>query len=120
MAKLLSGTRIYGNLQIDTNVSVLGSNVSTSTTTGAVVVTGGVGIGGALYIQNTGDVSANIGTLFTGNTATSANLGAFQTFSNANAATQATGINTINANIGAYQTYANANVVAIQANLGAF
>lgn len=36
-----------------------------------------------------------------------ANLGAFQTFSNANAATQATSINTINANLGAFQTYAN-------------
>lgn len=110
MAKLLSGTRIYGNLQIDTNVAILGSNVSTSTTTGAIVVTGGVGIGGNLNILNTGDVSANIGTLFLGNASTNANLGAFQTFSNSNAATQATSINSINANLGAYQTYANTKI----------
>ena len=120
MAKLLSGTRIYGNLQIDTNVAILGSNVSTSTTTGAIVVTGGVGVGGNLNILNTGDVSANIGVLFNGNISTNANLGAYQTFANANAATQATSINTFNANLGAYQTFANANVVAIQANIGAF
>ena len=48
---------------------------STSTTTGALRVAGGVGIQGNLYITNTGDVSANIGTLFLGNAATQANLG---------------------------------------------
>ena len=102
------------------NLVANSGTVSSSVTSGALVVTGGAGISGALHIQNTGDVSANIGTLFTGNNVTNANLGAFQIFSNANAATQATSINTINANIGAYQTYANANVVAIQANIGAF
>ena len=71
--------------------------------------------------------NANIGTLFLGNASTQANLGAFQTFSNANAATQATSINTINANLGAFQIYANANIgtlfqsnASTQANLGAF
>jgi len=103
------------------------SVTATSTTSGALRVTGGAGIAGNLWITNTNDVSANIGTLFQGNASTQANLGAFQTFSNANAATQATSINTINANLGAYQLYANANIgtlfngnVTINANLGAF
>ena len=52
MAKLNSGTRIYGNLQVDTfitasgNVVAASSQASTSTTTGALVVVGGAGIGG--------------------------------------------------------------------------
>jgi hypothetical protein len=100
---------------------------ATSTTSGALKVSGGVGIAGNLWIANTNDVSANIGTLFLSNASTQANLGAFQTFSNANAATQATSINTINANLGAYQLYANANIgtlflgnASTNANLGAF
>lgn len=117
-----------GNLVITSTIT------STSTTTGALVVGGGVGIAGALNILNTGDVSANVGVLFNGNLTTNANLGSFQTFSNANASTQATSINNINANLGAYQTFANANVSSLQnqitgantniqttsANLGAF
>ena len=126
-------TGTFGNVQFG---SLLLSNTTaaTSTTTGALQVSGGVGIGGNLNILNTGDVSANIGTLFLGNASTNANLGAFQTFSNSNAASQATSINTINANTGAYQTFANANVSSLQnqitgantniqttsANLGAF
>jgi hypothetical protein len=57
-----------------------------STTTGALVVSGGVGIAGALYIANTGDVSANIGSLL------------------AYAGGQAAGINSINANLGTATT----------------
>jgi hypothetical protein len=109
------------------NIVAASSQASTSTTTGALVVVGGAGISGNLYIANTGDVSANIGQLFLGNASTQANLGAFQTFSNANAAAQATSINTINANLGAFQTYANANIgtlflgnASTNANLGAF
>lgn len=100
---------------------------ATSTISGALQVRGGAGITGNLWIANTNDVSANIGTLFQGNASTQANLGAFQTFANANAATQATSINTINANLGAYQLYANANIgtlflgnASTNANLGAF
>ena len=92
------------------NLVANSGTTSSSTTTGAIVVTGGVGIGGNLNILNTGDVSANIGTLFLGNTSTNANLGAYQTYANANAATQATSINTFNANLGAYQTYANTKI----------
>jgi len=52
MAKLLSGTRIYGNLLIDTNVAILGSNISSNTTTGALTVAGGVGIAGNVFAGN--------------------------------------------------------------------
>jgi hypothetical protein len=52
MAKLLSGTRIYGNATIDTNLIVSGNTISTSTTTGAIVVSGGVGIAGNVSVGN--------------------------------------------------------------------
>jgi hypothetical protein len=80
---VLSGTRVF---TIDTNqtINVPSSRVATSTTTGALTVAGGVGIVGALHIGGTGDVSANIGRLFTSNVVTQANLGAYQTWANAN------------------------------------
>lgn len=84
MAKLLSGTRIYGNLQIDTNVAVLGSNVSTSATTGAIVVTGGVGIGGNIHVNS----SAGNSIVASGNILAT---GIFDTFSNIQATTTSTG-----------------------------
>lgn len=46
MAKLLSGTRIYGTATIDTNLIINGTQSSISTITGAITVVGGVGIGG--------------------------------------------------------------------------
>jgi len=49
MAKLLGGTRIYGNLIIDTNVAVNGTNVAISNTTGAIVAAGGIGLAGNIY-----------------------------------------------------------------------
>ena len=81
---------------------------STSTSTGALQVAGGAGIRGALYITNTGDVSANIGSVLGSLQTISANIGAYESWANANLASQATSINTINANIGAYETWANA------------
>ena len=121
---LIVANVVYQNSEVITttelvqgNIVAASSAVSTSTTTGALVVVGGAGIGGALYIANTGDVSANIGAYRTyanaNVVAIQANLGAYQTYANANVAA-------IQANLGAYQTYANANVVAIQANLGAY
>ena len=90
---LVNATITMSNLSLNSGVA------STSQLTGALIVAGGAGINGALYIANTGDVSANIG--------------AYQLYANANiVATQA--------NLGSYQTYANANVVAIQANLGEY
>ena len=121
---LIVSNVVYQNSEIITTTELVQGNmiaassaVSTSTTTGALVVIGGAGIGGALYITNTGDVSANIGAYQTyanaNVTAIQANLGSYQTYANAN-------VVAIQANLGAYQTYANANVVAIQANVGAY
>jgi hypothetical protein len=50
MAKLQSGTRIYGTGTVDTKLIVSGNEISISTETGALVVAGGVGIGGDLYV----------------------------------------------------------------------
>jgi hypothetical protein len=71
MAKLNSGTRIYGNVTVDTyivvgsNIAISGSTSSTSATTGALTVVGGVGIGGNLTISGniltTANATANIG-----------------------------------------------------------
>jgi hypothetical protein len=57
---VLSGTRVF---TVDTNqtVNIPSTRAATSTTTGALTVGGGAGVAGALYIANTGDVSANIG-----------------------------------------------------------
>ena len=57
MAKLLSGTRIYGTATVDTQLFVSGSNVASSTITGALQVVGGAGIGGNLYVG--GEIVAN-------------------------------------------------------------
>ena len=77
-------------------ISVANTTTSTSTSTGALVVSGGVGIAGPLFLTNTGDVSANIG--------------AYQIYANANAAAQASSLDTINTNIGAFYTYANTKI----------
>jgi hypothetical protein len=53
MAKLLSGTRIYGTATIDTQLFVSGTTISVSTNTGALQVVGGVGIGKDLYVGGT-------------------------------------------------------------------
>ena len=55
MAKLVGGTRIYGNALIDGglgvgNISVANTTASTSTTTGALTVAGGVGIVGDIHL----------------------------------------------------------------------
>ena len=55
MALLQSGTRIYGNTTIDTflnvgaNAKILSTLSSTSTTTGALTVAGGLGVAGSIY-----------------------------------------------------------------------
>ena len=49
MAKLLSGTRIYGTANVDSTLYVNGTTASTSNTTGALVVAGGVGVTGNVY-----------------------------------------------------------------------
>ena len=127
-----------GNVQTANPVLVTNTTASISTTSGALVVAGGLGIGGALYITDAGDVSANLALLLS-NAATqatslntiNANVDAYQVYANANlgtattnittlfsnASTQATSITDINANLGAYQTYANANIGTITTSL---
>lgn len=41
MAKLLGGSRIYGNVTIDTQAFVSGNTAATSTSSGALIVSGG-------------------------------------------------------------------------------
>jgi len=53
MAKLLSGTRIYGTATVDTQILLNGTVPASSTITGALQVVGGVGIGGNLYVGGT-------------------------------------------------------------------
>jgi hypothetical protein len=60
MAKLLSGTRIYGNATVDTNLVVSGNTTSTNSSTGALTVSGGVGIVGNLNVSNSVVVSGGI------------------------------------------------------------
>jgi hypothetical protein len=50
MAKLLTGTRIYGTGTVDTQLLVNGTEQANSTATGALEVVGGVGIGGSLFV----------------------------------------------------------------------
>jgi hypothetical protein len=57
MAKLNSGTRIYGNLTIDTWANITGTTTSTSTTTGALVIAGGAGVAGNINLS--GNITAN-------------------------------------------------------------
>jgi filamentous hemagglutinin len=114
-----SSTAIIGG-----NAVMNSGATSSSTTTGALVIpgTGGAGIGGSLYvggslnIANTGDVSANIGTVATALQTLNANVGAFETYANANAAAQAVSINSLytnaNANTAAYLTTATGNITA--------
>ena len=50
MAKLLSGTRIYGTATVDTQLFVSGTTESSSTITGALQIVGGLGVGrGAFF-----------------------------------------------------------------------
>ena len=65
MAKLLSGSRIYGNAVVDATLTsgnlAANSNVaSTSTTTGALRVTGGAGISGNVYVGGDIVTSGNL------------------------------------------------------------
>jgi hypothetical protein len=63
MAKLLSGTRIYGNATVDTNLIVSGTTTSVSSTTGALTVGGGVGIAGNLYVGGNLVLTGNLSIL---------------------------------------------------------
>jgi hypothetical protein len=102
------------------NIVAASGTVSSSVDTGALVVVGGAGVSGSLFITNTNDVSANIGLLHNANIAVNANLGAFQTYANANIGTLFLGNASTNANLGAFQIYANSSHNYANANIGAF
>jgi hypothetical protein len=68
MAKLNSGTRIYGNLTIDTWANITGTTTSISTTTGALVVAGGAGVAGTMTV---GGIISSAGNLVINATTTS-------------------------------------------------
>jgi hypothetical protein len=100
---------------------------ATSTSTGALQVTGGVGIQGSLWLTNTNDVSANIGSIFSNFNTLNANVGAYETTTNANIGTIFNNLNTLNANVGAYENTTNANIGTqfnnfntLTANVGAY
>jgi hypothetical protein len=75
MAKLQSGTIIYGSANVNSQLFVLGTNTSISTTTGALIVSGGIGVVGNVYSGGTFSANtANItGQLTTGNNSTFGN-----------------------------------------------
>ena len=54
MAQLLTGTRVYGNTSIDSQLIVgkVTPYAATSNTTGSLIVTGGVGVSGNVYTGN--------------------------------------------------------------------
>ena len=121
--------------QLGTPVTISNATSSITSNSGALVVGGGAGISGNLYvggllnINNAGDVSANVGSIYTNLNTLNANIGAFEIYANANigtlvanAGSQQTAINSINANIGAFEIYANANIGAFEiyanANIG--
>lgn len=89
---------------------------STSTTTGALRVAGGVGIAGNLYIATTGDVSANIGTVKNNLATLDANVASYQILTNSNLATQTTNILNVvtnaNTNTAAYLNSYTGNINA--------
>jgi len=104
----ISTTNSNGNLILAPNgtgtVSLTSNNTSSSTSTGALVVTGGVGIGGALYVA--GAISAQSATFLSINNTpignTTPSTGAFTTLS-ASSTSTFTGAATFNGgiNIGA-------------------
>jgi len=61
MAKLLTGTRIYGTGTVDTQLFVSGAIATSSTNTGALQVVGGAGIGGSLFVGGTVTATSFVG-----------------------------------------------------------
>jgi hypothetical protein len=58
MARLQSGTTVYGSATINSQLFVSGVNASTSTTTGALQIVGGVGIGGNINAGGIGTIGS--------------------------------------------------------------
>jgi mucin-19 len=103
----------YGGIKSGT-AWLANSTPSTSTTSGALRVSGGVGIAGNLYIANTGDVSANIGTIKTNLEQLDTNISLYQTYANTNAASQASSITSLTSNAATQHTA----IASLDANIG--
>ena len=123
MARLQSGTRIYGNAIIDTNLSINGNSGvvdATSNITGALKVAGGIGVTGNVF--STGNITgknANLGNLvianyFTGilTTGSQPNITSVGTLTSLDVSgnTTITGNLTVTGNT----TYVNSNVVQVE------
>jgi len=67
MAQLKSNTRIWGNTIVDGALNLNGGNVSTSSTTGALIVSGGAGITGNLNIGSNLSVASGLNNQIIGN-----------------------------------------------------
>ena len=67
MAKLQSGTIIYGSANVNSQLNVFGTITSTSTTTGTLIVSGGIGVVGNVFSGGivTGTTFSGSGSLLT-------------------------------------------------------
>jgi hypothetical protein len=129
MARLQSGTRIYGNATIDTVLSIDGSNTANSNITGALRVAGGIGVKGNVFSSGviTG-IDANLGNLVTANyfsgtltTASQPNITSVGTLGNLTV-TNSANVGTLNAvdsiitgnlTVGGTTTYVNVTSLSI-------
>jgi hypothetical protein len=73
MAKLLSGTRIYGTATVDTQVLINGGLATSSTATGSLQVVGGAGISGSVFVGGVVTATTYYGT-FAGSINTATNI----------------------------------------------
>jgi hypothetical protein len=117
MAKLQSGTRIYGNAVIDTTLDVQGTTTSTSTTTGTIKVAGGIGVVGNIYAGGNIVGDYIIGNYLTGTLTTAAqpNITSTGTLSSLSV----TG-NVKSGNLNTGNISASGNLIANNANFGGF
>ena len=104
------GTSSYGNSNVATYLPTDPTITGIQANIGAYEINANANIG-VMY--------ANAATQATSLNLLNANLGAYQTYSNANAATQATSLNSINANLGAYETFANTAISSLYTNANA-
>jgi hypothetical protein len=123
------GANFNSTTRIAVNGNILAQSgaISTSTGSGAIQVTGGVGISGNINVGSSGGnslvASGNI-VASNYNFANGVNIlstvTSGTTYSNTNVAAYLTSQNITSANIGGSQTYANTQINAINANLGAY
>ena len=110
------------------SANIANTTISTSTTTGALTVAGGVGVAGNVYADTiyttTGIRWAGNGVAFSSgggggaDEILRANVGAYQLYANANIGTLFLGNASTQANIGSFYTYANTTFTTLDANVG--